>query len=737
MPRNQTIFKNLTVRSKLMAVLGIPVMVMLLLVASRVTQDVESGRRADRLTRLTAYAGRLVTLTHQLQRERDLAAGYLAGGRSSGRERLLAQQARVQQAAGELAAAGAKVDLRRYHARLRAAMPRAGQALARLPERRVALDQPYVPAAQALDDYTAIIGALLDVEAAVPAEFDRHALDQGMTNLERLSRYQEAAAFEASDVYALLSAGSQQAGREELDRISAVEAAGDAWRSDFQAFATSRQRALLGGALGGQQASLADQLRRQVLPAPDLIDLRVDPQAWLAATTAQADRVGAVELRLVADTLAGVAADRAAANRSALAGSALLLLALVSSVGISLFMSRSMIRSLQQLKRSARDLVERQLPLVVERLQRLEAVGDLDLEPPQRARPPGGRSEIGEVAEAFGAVRRVAVRVATEQAALHKSVGDMFLNFARRNQALIDRQLQLIGEFQQRRRRPAVPQEFVRLDRLATHMRRNAEDLVVLSGARLPRRWGGEVALTEVIRSALGDVEDDQRVEVEHVDDLAILAEAASDLVHVLAELLENATAFSPPHTTVHVGGEAVSGGYVLEIEDHGIGMSDLELLAANERLANPTGAGAAGVSLQQRLGLNVVARLGARHRIKVQLRHSWYDGLTALVLIPNRLIVRMRREPLLQPVAAGDEPARARPAPAPRHAAPDVRLPIFEAVRSDWLEDRAPGPPGRPRERSPEDVRRRLRLYRQGLERGRQEATEAKGEGSPPTPEG
>ncbi|HEX2375642.1 MAG TPA: ATP-binding protein, partial [Actinomycetota bacterium] len=288
-------------------------------------------------------------------------------------------------------------------------------------------------------------------------------------------------------------------------------------------------------------------------------------------------------------------------------------------------------------------------------------------------------------------VHRVAIQVATEQAALRKSIGDMFLNLARRSQSLIDRQLELIDDLERTEADPDALENLFRLDHLATRMRRNAEDLIVLSGAEPARRWSQPVPLVDVVRAALAEVEDYNRVELLPIDDIGVAGQAVSDVVHLLAELIENATSFSPPGTKVQVAGQQVSNGYVLEIEDRGLGMSDDELVEANERLANPP---MVDFALSRMLGLYVVARLAQRYNIKVQLRHSWYGGITALVLLPPTVAVRAPTPEALE------APSRRGPAELVSSAKPaepaaeetGEHLPIFEAARSDWFEDNVRG---------------------------------------------
>jgi PAS domain S-box-containing protein len=243
------------------------------------------------------------------------------------------------------------------------------------------------------------------------------------------------------------------------------------------------------------------------------------------------------------------------------------------------------------------------------------------------------------------------VRDVTEQAALRRSIGDLLHNLARRSQSLVDRQLELIDELEQSEADPDRLEDLVRMDHLATRMRRNVENLIVLSGVDQRRRWGESVPLGDVVEAAVAEVEDYSRVQVGGIHDLTLAGPAASDVAHLLAELVENATSFSSPTTMVEISGGPTGKGYVLEIQDRGIGMSDAELAAANERLAEPL---AADVAASRMMGFHVVGRLAARHGIRVRLRHSLFGGVAALVLLPADLLG-----------SAGDHPAMTPPVPA------------------------------------------------------------------------
>ena len=262
------------------------------------------------------------------------------------------------------------------------------------------------------------------------------------------------------------------------------------------------------------------------------------------------------------------------------------------------------------------------------------------------------------------------IRDVTEQAALRQSIGDLLHNLARRSQGLVDRQLELIDELERHEVDPDRLHELFRMDHLATRMRRNVENLIVLSGVDQRRRWSESVPLRDVVEAAVAEVEEYSRVQVAGIHDLTLAGQAASDVAHLLAELVENATSFSSPTTTVEVSGGPTGNGYVLEIEDHGIGMSDAELAEANRRLAEPL---AADVAVSRMMGFHVVGRLAARHGIRVQLRHHWFGGVTALVLLPAVLLG-----------SAGEHPAMAPPVPAGVMASPEQLL-LANATMSGW----------------------------------------------------
>ncbi|QSB15788.1 nitrate- and nitrite sensing domain-containing protein [Natronosporangium hydrolyticum] len=325
------------------------------------------------------------------------------------------------------------------------------------------------------------------------------------------------------------------------------------------------------------------------------------------------------------------------------------------AVLLSITTGRTIIRRLETLTDHASTLAGERLPAVVRRLRSGEPV-DVAAEAPPLADPGGG--EVGELATAFNRVQQAAVQAAVEQAELRRGVRDVFLSLARRTQGLVSRQLKVLDEAERREADPDKMAELFRIDHLATRMRRNAENLIVLSGASSGRTWRHPVSMVDLIRGAISEVEEYTRVTVLAVDEGAVPGQAAGDLIHLLAELVENAAAYSPPYAPVTVSGQRVARGFAIEIEDRGLGMSESELAAVNSRLADPPDFDLADAS---HLGHYVVAKLAQRHEVRVQLRSSPYGGVSAVALIPQALVL----EPAL---ASAELPRRERTSGAGQH---------------------------------------------------------------------
>ncbi|MBN0047660.1 nitrate- and nitrite sensing domain-containing protein [Streptomyces actuosus] len=308
------------------------------------------------------------------------------------------------------------------------------------------------------------------------------------------------------------------------------------------------------------------------------------------------------------------------------------LAALLFSLLLSVRIGRGLIRDLRRLRLEAHEASGVRLPSVMRRLSAGEQV-DVETEVP---RLEYDKNEIGEVGQALNTLQRAAVEAAVKQSELRAGVSEVFVNLARRSQVLLHKQLTLLDTMERRTEDTEELADLFRLDHLTTRMRRHAEGLVILSGAAPSRQWRKPVQLMDVVRAAVAEVEDYERIEVRRLPRVAVTGPAVADLTHLVAELLENATVFSPPHTAVQVVGERVANGFTLEIHDRGLGMGAEALLDANLRLAETP---EFELSDTDRLGLFVVSRLAQRQNVRVSLQPSPYGGTTAVVFLPDALL--------------------------------------------------------------------------------------------------
>jgi signal transduction histidine kinase len=309
------------------------------------------------------------------------------------------------------------------------------------------------------------------------------------------------------------------------------------------------------------------------------------------------------------------------------------LIGLLLTITVTILVGRGIIRRLGGLERNALQLAEVQLPDVVGRLRRGESV-DVNAEAPALR---VGRDEIGRVGQAFDLVRQTAIRAAVDEAKLRQGLNDVFRSLSRRSQSLLHRQLTLLDQMERRASDPEALDDLFRLDHLTTRMRRHAEGLIILAGAPPGRGWSSPVRMVDVMRGAIAEVEDYARVSVATRSQAALAGSAVADVIHLLAELIENATTLSPPYTSVRVSGDTVANGFAIEVEDRGLGMNPARLAELNDRLANPP---EFNPSDSEQLGLFVVSQLAKRHGIRVTLKASPYGGTAAIVLVPQHLVV-------------------------------------------------------------------------------------------------
>ncbi|MFF3460653.1 nitrate- and nitrite sensing domain-containing protein [Streptomyces sp. NPDC002730] len=357
---------------------------------------------------------------------------------------------------------------------------------------------------------------------------------------------------------------------------------------------------------------------------------------WRAAL----DQVGSQMKQLIArrgTALLGLQATRAndlirhGATISAAGFAAVIIVAL-----LSWRITGSLLRRMAGLRKATLEVAEVRLPTLVDRLNRNETV-DIESEAPKLDY---GHDELGQVAKAFDSAQRTAVRSAVALADARRGFERAILGVARHTQSLVNRQLSLLDRLERAHQEPEVLEALYQLDSQASQMRRYDENLVIIAGGRPGRSWSEPIAVVDVLRSAVGEVADYQRISVHADDQLRLAAHAVADVIHVLAELLDNATAFSPPACPVWVRANQVSRGLAIEIEDRGIGMSAEEYTDASRRLRQPPQFDVLALADDVRLGIFVVGRLAARHNIRITLRPSPYGGTSAILLIPPELVV-------------------------------------------------------------------------------------------------
>ncbi|GAA2246974.1 MULTISPECIES: sensor histidine kinase [Kitasatospora] len=362
---------------------------------------------------------------------------------------------------------------------------------------------------------------------------------------------------------------------------------------------------------------------------------RLSENSWRDAADGALTSLAGLNTRL--DATLGDRARSAAIHQLVRGGIAGLigLVAVVLSIAISFRIGRGLVRELITLRNAAQELAGARLPSVMLRLRKGEAV-DVAAEAPALDLGP---AEIGQVGQALNAVQRAAVEAAVEQAELRKGVSAVFVNLARRSQVLLHRQLTLLDAMERRAADPAELEDLFRLDHMTTRMRRHAEGLIILAGGSPGRAWRKPVRMVDVVRAAVSEVEDYARVVVRPFPGTGLLGSTVADVIHLIAELVENATVYSPPNTQVTVQGEVVAHGFCLEIDDRGLGLGEQALEEINQRLSEEQ---EFDLTDTDRLGLFVVSRLALRHGIRVHLRPSPYGGTSAVVLIPRELLAEV-----------------------------------------------------------------------------------------------
>ncbi|WP_068922906.1 sensor histidine kinase [Planobispora rosea] len=584
----------------------------------------------------------------ELQAERRLTAITLGtpGTERQRREALAAQRARTDAAGtrfreltgGNGVAFFGSETLERRIAEIRRLLDGLGAV-------RKAADEGRTGRTEAIAAFTGVLDAVFHAYDAL-ATLDDEELAKDTRTLIEMNRARDMLAQEDAMVIGALTAGRFTEGERvrfiQLNgtrRFLLAQSAAELPAADQDAY-----RRLTADEHATRLRAMEDLLIRDPNAVPAGL---VDARRW--SEDAQPTQAKLAEVVLTAGSGVVERAGPVAAGvivRLVLAGG-LGLIAVVASVVLSITTARALVQQLEKLRNAAWELANKRLPGVVERIGHGENVDIAAEAPPLEF----GDDQIGQVGKAFNVVQQTAIGVAAEQAQLRRDIADILRNLARRTQGLVHRQLSVLDAMERREQDPNELRDLFRLDHLATRMRRYAENLLVLSGAAPGRAWRESVPMLDVVRGALAEVEDYTRVDVLPMGDVALDGRAVGDVIHLVAELVENAASFSPPYTTVKVGGHTVAHGYAIEIEDRGLGMTPEDIAATNERIANPPELKLSG---NARLGLYVVSRLAERHEIRVTFKASPYGGTTVVVLIPQDLISDRAAAPQEAAVPAG-----------------------------------------------------------------------------------
>ncbi|MGA5408233.1 nitrate- and nitrite sensing domain-containing protein [Streptomyces lavendulocolor] len=457
---------------------------------------------------------------------------------------------------------------------------------------------------------------------------------------------EQSRAFNSYNYLEQIALGEYNSGgtEEDVDKLKAVmlrrAAEGD---KKLQAAGISLKKDENGSVLAPMAAEIGNAEDADAIK--ELAAKGIAPETWLGASSSKFDGYGEISTELVNKAVDEAAEISSDAKTDAIVIGAIVVVALLTAFILAAMMARQMSTSMSRLRTAAFDIAEQRLPMLVDQLSRTDP-GRVDTR--VQPIPIDSQDEIGEVARAFDQVHREAVRLAAEQALLRGNVNAIFTNLSQRNQSLIEGQLTLITELENNEADPDQLENLFRLDHLATRMRRNGENLLILAGEEPGRRWNQPVPLVDVLRAASSEVEQYERIELTGVPESEIHGQAVTDLVHLLAELLENATTFSSPQTKVRVTATRLPDGRVMiEIHDKGIGLTAEDFADINHKLANPPTVDAA---ISQRMGLFVVGRLADRHGIRVQLRPSGEQaGTTSLVMLPDAITHGGGGDPAMQ----------------------------------------------------------------------------------------
>ncbi len=632
--------RNWRLRTKVITVIVVPTLTALVLVGLRAQDNLDRAADFRATVSQVELARNVTSVVHELQKERTLAVARIAGNREGSRTELDTQVNLVDQAVNSARSAASSLETddeaakNRYNIGLR--------KLSELASIRGTVEQDNYPDAALFGAYTGVLDALIQLGREISTAVTDRDLLRESSIIQSISEAKEDIGRENSILQIAAARGVFSA--DLLQRLRDAQSSSITKLADFRGNASPIQQQLFNETVSGPKVYNRQQLKARAVAAaeastPDrAVDLGIDEAELTNDGLATLESMRTVETKLLDDLRdnANVLAD--AATQSAWRDSVAVLLALLVALALMTVVTRALLKPLRVLRREALEVANRRLPASVQRI-----LADPD---PQEAAKHAVEpvavfttEETGQLARSFDAVQEQAILMATEQALLRDNINSIFVNLSRRSQALVERQLNLIERLEQDEQDPDQLASLFELDHLATRMRRNSESLLVLSGTGLSRQLNRPVPVAEVVGAAVSEVEHYTRVDVTIAPEVAVQGRAVSDLVHVIAELVDNATFFSEPEKRVTVRMAMTrKKELAIQITDRGVSMPEQEIQAANARLADPPDL---DVAVTRRMGLYVVARLAKRHNITVRLRDNEdiEGGLIARINVPPDLV--------------------------------------------------------------------------------------------------
>jgi signal transduction histidine kinase len=626
--------RNWRLRYKMAAVLLVPTLAAIGVGGIRVYDGLSTANQFDSLVQEVDLAQRAAAVAQELQTERDDAVVVTSSDGTANVGAYNAQTAAVDTAVAKFLAI--KPASGNFAPLVQNAFNNANTWLNSLGALRNAVKQGFTEPA-ALTDYDAVINSVLDINRETANAAADTQVNRTAQAAEAISSAKEQLAQERSLLLGAALRGSFL--DDQADEMRAVDARFTSALAQFQSVASPAQQLFYSARVAGGPGDRTAQLQEAALIAASTgKPLGVDPTDWGAQSSANANLVRDVEQQLLGEFHTTVSQDATAARWAAIRDGALIVVFLLLAISFATYIARSMLRPLRTLQSGALDIAQKELPEAIRRVNDDPAgLSTVRVAPV----PVYTNEEIGQVARSFDAVHQQALRLASEQALLRNNVNDLFVNLARRSQTLVQRQLSLIDRLEQDEQDPDQLGSLFELDHLATRMRRNNENLLILGGTELTRRMMRPVPLAEVIGAAVSEVEQYARVAVADSPELAVQGRVVNDFVHLVAELLENATVFSNPDTEVSVRTAYRRQELVLEIRDRGVGIDADQLGEINERLVRPP---EIDVAVSRRMGLYVVGQLARRHNIRVELQNNedLEGGVTASVHLSGEYVAQL-----------------------------------------------------------------------------------------------